>query len=118
MSSDQTATGYVTVMSQIQACLALPRDPFRLQAPKPEVSTDARIETCPKCEEDTSNTPAPSIKVQNEVKEERESLSGSSRTPLPTQSNQSSSLKLAGPMNLRESTRDGMSKRRLSLKSH
>ena len=65
----------------------LPLDSFHLQAPKPEADANVRTET----EDDASNASAAS-KVQQEVKEEFESISGGSRAPLRAQSRQASFL--------------------------
>ena len=77
--------------------LTLPQDPFGFQAPKPEAGTDARDETSPKCEEGACSTSAPSVKVQQEVKEEPESAAGSSRTSLPAQFSQASFPEVGRP---------------------
>ena len=61
-----------------------------MQVPKPEADTNVRTETChPKCKEDALSVSV-LVKVQQEVKEEFDSLSGGSRAPLPAQSSQAS----------------------------
>ena len=55
----------------------LPQDPFRLQVPKPEADANIRTETCHlTCKEDDASNASVPVKVQQEVKEEFESISG------------------------------------------
>ena len=76
--------------------LTLPQGPFGVRAPKLDPGADAKEETCPKCEEGASSTSAPSVKEQQEAKEEPESAAGSPQTPLPTQSSQASLPEVGG----------------------
>ena len=82
----------------------LPQDPFRLQRPKPEAYANVRTESGhPKCKEDDASCASVSVKVQQEVKEEFESISEGSRAPLPAQSSQESFCESGRPYERRNS---------------